>query len=797
MIMLHGIPYAPEFPAVLGYNAESETAAADLRVCFCFPSSPEYRVLSRTHDVLYSTVKQAFGSRVFVDFAFAPVSTVAGALKAEHLPEWYGVISHAPVRDFDVVGVSIAVSGTEIFEAYRLMSESGLLRGTRTTRGPFMLLGGTAADTALPLFRHFDAVLLGFAEQALPSLLSCLLAHSGYTARLERLSSIPGVLISDVQRTAVQPNVNLIPSDLVLPGTAGLPFHSYQHKAIVPVSIGCLGQSCLFCHEGQMQGVWRERPAAQVCADLRATKAATLDSDVSFQSFSLNLYSDLQTIMEEAVRQFDGVDVMNFRADVLTQRPDLLLLLSKLGVTSLAFAVEGLGQRIRDLLKKGLSYDQLIQAVKATAASGISRLKLGYMATGYEIQADIMDGARELLDISLAASGSRLFLNYTDLVHYPGTPLYAEPRLRSLDLLREIDTGKLAPRLFEEAEDYGFSVKYAESGGRSYITQLLFDLGYEAEDLLLVPYLESGLSYSEPEFARLVVSGLAKKGISYEQLFLRQQMPKRYRYDSSIFDGYFTKAARASTDTCRESCVGCGQCADLDIEQPAFKFKPLDVDRIEALLLENAPAFTYEAMFRVGAVYQHTSKDVLLRRVLAQSVDPRAVRRVYSSVIEGFEKDRYPVSYYGMVPVTIESSRPLLHPFVLQDDCSLESFKQQDQRGLPWVQRTDIEFPVVYLERVKALLNEYVHGKVFRYRGTPFYFQYQTYAPELLWTPSLRGVKVLMKADFNPLWLLSESFTMATLSQFHVHVLSLSRGSFADNKELDSLSDSEYDSFQE
>lgn len=147
----------------------------------------------------------------------------------------------------------------------------------------------------------------------------------------------------------------------------------------IMISMGCSGEgACTFCNEGIIGGPFREKSLEGIRKDMNEVKYWSAANSVGFYSYNLNYYSKLFDLLGEAGRNFGQLSLINMRTDEISVNPDFLRLAKALGQIRISMAVEGLGERMRNVfLNKNLTREQLMKGVRNVFQQRFILLKMG------------------------------------------------------------------------------------------------------------------------------------------------------------------------------------------------------------------------------------------------------------------------------------------------------------------------------------------------------------------------------------------------------------------------------------
>ncbi len=455
----------------LGAEVNAEPAAAfetrAVRVLVARLSAYRDVSVSTSHGVVAALLSQ--GGDVFCDFAYLPPAPDRASLRAAGLPLWFGTTTARPPRDFDVLAVS-ASAPVEFVNLAHLLVASGLplAREERLADPavPLVLLGGAAASHTSVLHGDVDpgrgglvdAVIVGEAEVAAPALAALLVEAraAGLDKRAilraaaervpgfydparyrQRFAGTPARLVAveptDAQAPFPVRRATLAAlDDVPEPPNVPVPYGAADPGTTrLRISFGCAA-ACTFCAEGWDQKPYRQRSLAALQAALRAAKVAQGAHAVDLYAFNFPDHAAFAEVVEAAAAEFAEVRLRSQRLDRIAREPGLWALQRALGKRQVTAGVEGLSERLRRYLGKRLPDAELYRALAILLADPPGELKLFFIATGRETEADYADFTRlaaELAELVHASRRSvRVIVSLTPLLVHAHTPLAFQGR---------------------------------------------------------------------------------------------------------------------------------------------------------------------------------------------------------------------------------------------------------------------------------------------------------------------------------------------------------------------------------
>ncbi len=370
-------------------------ALRPVRLCLAFPDVYEVGMSYLGFQILYRLVKSL--PYADVERAYCPWPDMEQALRAEGMPLG-SVESEGALKDFDVVGFTLQYELT--YTNLLTMLDLGgipLHREDRSDGDPLIFAGGPGAFVPEPLTPFVDVFCVGDGEELLPQALATLAECRGRSreARLEALASLPGIYIPAFaredalgrlvgSRSMAVPVERRCVADLdraFFPEHMIIPSLGVVHDR-VPVEVfrGCT-RGCRFCQAGMMTRPVRERSPET----LRRWAQTLLDDsgcqELGLLSLATCDYSQLDELLTLLVPELEqrraSLSLPSLRIDGFSV--ELAAKLERVRRGSLTFAPEAGTERLRRVINKGLSDEEILQTVEATFRHGWERVKLYFM----------------------------------------------------------------------------------------------------------------------------------------------------------------------------------------------------------------------------------------------------------------------------------------------------------------------------------------------------------------------------------------------------------------------------------
>lgn len=465
--------------------------SAKLHFAFCFPDTYEVGMSHLGMKILYAAMNQQ--PDMLCERTFMPWVDMMDLMKQEKVP-LFTLESRSPLSAFDVVGFTLQYEMS--YSNILAMLELGgipLLRENRREEDPIVVAGGPCAFNPEPLADFIDAFMVGDGEEQILDLNRVIMQGREEGASrvtiLKRLCAIRGVYVpalydvkynEDGTIASMKPNCPEAPEKVLkaiipdldkafYPTEIPVPYMEIIHDRIMlEIMRGCT-RGCRFCQAGILYRPVRERSLEHLVELAQQLENTTGYEEISLSSLSSGDYTCLAELIRELIRRLDekhvSISLPSLRLDSVLK--DSLEATQKEKKTSLTFAPEAGTQRLRDVINKGVTEEDLMSKVSDAFHGGWSSVKLYFMMGLPTETTEDLDGiadlAKKVVDAYFAvprgerAKGLRVVCSASVFVPKPFTPFQWEPQ-DTQEMVREKQS-----HLREKLRIKGVTFNYHES----------------------------------------------------------------------------------------------------------------------------------------------------------------------------------------------------------------------------------------------------------------------------------------------------------------------------------------------
>lgn len=437
-----------------------------VRFAFCFPDNYEVGMSNLGMKILYYVMNQS--NHIWCERVFAPWDDMEAEMRREGMP-LYALESHDPISSFDFVAFTLQteLSYTNILNMLDLAGIP-LRSSKRSDKDPIVVAGGSCAYNPEPLADFIDLFILGEGEEVNIELCELWreIRDAGGSKRdfLERAVSIRGVYVPafytveyepDGRIRSFQPSCSFAPeriqkriisdfSAVPFPDKFVVPFCDIVHdRAMLELFRGCI-RGCRFCQAGFIYRPIRAKSAEVLNRQAKQLIDSTGYDEISMLSLSTSDYRELEPLTDQLLSWCEpkkvSLSLPSLRVDNFST--ELLNRVQKVRKGGLTFAPEAGTQRLRDVINKNVTEEQLMRTSKIAFDGGWSTIKLYFMiGLPTETEEDVLgiaELAEKIAELSRSVKGRRvnISVSVSSFVPKPFTPFQWEAQ-DSMELLEK------------------------------------------------------------------------------------------------------------------------------------------------------------------------------------------------------------------------------------------------------------------------------------------------------------------------------------------------------------------------
>lgn len=382
---------------------KKDPSRVDIRFAMCFPDVYEIGMSHLGIQILYDMFNRR--DDIYCERVYSPWTDLDKLMREKHIP-LFACESQDPVRDFDFLGITLQyeMCYTNILQVLDL-SQIPLHACDRTEEDPIVIGGGPCSYNPEPIAEFFDLFYMGEGEVVYFEMMDRYkeIKKRGGSRKefLESAAEIPGIYVPafyDVfykedgaidrmipnnphAKARISKQLVMEMDDTYYPEKPVVPFIKVtQDRVVLEIMRGCI-RGCRFCQAGMVYRPVRERSLEYLKDLAYKMLKSTGHEEISLSSLSSSDHQELEGLVTFLINEFDGkginISLPSLRIDAFSL--DVMSKVQDVKKSSLTFAPEAGSQRLRDVINKGLTEEDIINGSSEAFNGGWNKVKLYFM----------------------------------------------------------------------------------------------------------------------------------------------------------------------------------------------------------------------------------------------------------------------------------------------------------------------------------------------------------------------------------------------------------------------------------
>ena len=402
----------------------------DIRFAMCFPDVYEIGMSHLGIQILYDMFNKR--DDVYCERVYSPWPDLHKIMKEKNIP-LFALESQEPIKDFDFLGITIQyeMCYTNILQILDL-SQIAMLSSERKEDDPIVIGGGPCSYNPEPIADFFDLFYIGEGEISYTELFTlykqCRKEKVSRKEFLRRAASIPGIYVPSMYEVAykedgtiasftpkyedvpatVKKQIQMDMSHSVYPEKPVVPFIKVtQDRVVLEIMRGCI-RGCRFCQAGMIYRPTRPKDVNLLKGYAEKMLTSTGHEEITFSSLSSSDYEELPELTDCLIEKMDNehvnISLPSLRIDAFSL--DVMSKIQDVKKSSLTFAPEAGTQRLRNVINKGLTKENIMDGALKAFKGGWDKVKLYFMmglpTETYDDIAGIADLSEEITELFFA-----------------------------------------------------------------------------------------------------------------------------------------------------------------------------------------------------------------------------------------------------------------------------------------------------------------------------------------------------------------------------------------------------------
>lgn len=565
----------------------------------------DYRTQSGSMSVslLYHLINEYHGKDIILDRGCFPSTRREMELFEEAGCPIFGLDSKRPITDFDIVGFSVCF-GMGYFNMVKMlqMSNIPLFSKDRDDSHPLIIMGGMAIYNPEPAADFVDVVYIGDGETNMSRFLKLWGERKKQgVAKMDILEeatkTIEGIYVPalyevkfgedlrEKERIALRPGIPMRIKKTSLNNLSDVPIFAKQIVhwdgngmgiGEVLASRGCYWGKCTFCSEGYTQLPYREETENRIVEGLKLSMKECGTTDVLPGGYGIGDYSSKKKLLKRLVEEVsDKVTLLSLRVDQMADDPNWALMTGNVGNETVSIGVEGISERLRRVVNKGVTEDQILRATRYLIQAGVKKIKYFMIANlPTENDADLMEFAETVKKVAAI----RDELDYQGEIKWSFTPMtYSEftpLQFCAINLdKRTLNTA------FDNIKEYELAFRLGSSArvDEIYCSTIIHMSDRRFSSVMAKMVLNDGMMHfgmTRKGSKDKVEAYLQEMGLSYAHYFAQKDFAYKFPWDfvdvgvtkKYLWEQYTLAMKEIPVPGCFQKCTACSACKPIDFK---------------------------------------------------------------------------------------------------------------------------------------------------------------------------------------------------------------------------------------
>lgn len=376
---------------------------SQIRFAMCFPDVYEIGMSHLGIQILYDMFNRR--KDTWCERVYSPWPDLHKIMKEKNIP-LFGLESQQPIKNFDFIGITLQyeMCYTNILQILDL-AQIPLLAKDRDDDAPIILGGGPCSYNPEPVAAFFDCFYIGEGETRYDEFLnlykSMKAGNYSRQAFLHEAAKIPGIYVPSLYEVhykedgtiadfvplyddiplKIKKQVDMNLDTSVYPEKPVVPFiKATQDRVVLEIQRGCI-RGCRFCQAGMIYRPNREKNVKRLKELAETMLNSTGYEEISLSSLSSSDYSELEELIHFLIEECDkknvNISLPSLRIDAFSL--DIMKRVQDIKKSSLTFAPEAGSQRLRNVINKGLTVDDIMTGAGQAFEGGWNKVKLYFM----------------------------------------------------------------------------------------------------------------------------------------------------------------------------------------------------------------------------------------------------------------------------------------------------------------------------------------------------------------------------------------------------------------------------------